>query len=1660
MSSPIFSSIEAVLAHGRERSDQRFAETVHPISAGGASRPAISARAVTYVVAALAFIFILAGGTSWWSVAEMYSNRFEGHSARGPHEDYVVFYTAGRLVREGQGDILYDVNTIAREEVETMGRSVGGTGVLAYFNPPFVAAAFAPLSWLPIEVATVIIGIAATGLAVAATFALQRLLGLKDRLQRLLLWLGFLSLNSVPWVVLHGQLSLLLMLGWLSFIVLQMKGRETLSGAALALLLVKPQMAILPLVLLLWKRRWRALATFATVAWVLAMVSISVSGPRVLIDYPRFLLDSAGWENKWGITPGSMFGWNGFLARLLENNSPAHLILTWTLSGVTAVAALAAFRGPWTPTKPRFLLQCGGLMTAALLTNPHLYMQDLSLLALAVALGLAYALRTNQNVILWIGMGIGIWLAQLWGLWILDNEGVNILTPVIAFTLITLLVTQRARETAESSEPTQQTAAIPGGTSLAPRQEGIGIFYILQGVYVAFIVAFSVARGSFLMPDVIFLLLVMGFVWGKQRVRFVRDFAPFVLLLLSYDAMRGIADNLANTVHIGYPITLERLLFFGHVPTQELQQRFADQWTVHWYDSLAALIHAIHFVVPLLFAALIWQHRREQYWRFIIALLLVSYAGFVTFMLLPTAPPWWAGIHGYLDGVRIVHLSPHTAFLYDKLNPNQVAAMPSLHAAYPWLFFLFARRLWGRRGWPVIVYPFAVFLSSIYLGHHYAVDIIGGVTYASVVYYLVCGPVGEYLAARKWSLAWRRLPRLSGLGSPIPNALSFTNTDDLKGTEVANKTGRTSMKKQGRDRALAPRLWARAGRLRERFLAERWYLALFLVLIALAAVLRFWDLGSRTFHGDEAIHAGFSWQLADGRGYIHNPLTHGPFQFFGTALVFLLLGDSDYTARVLPALFGAAMVALPFFLRGYLGRAGSLIAALLIAVSPTLLYFSRFAREDIYIAFFTLALVICVWRYLAQGGRLFLYCIAGLLALSFATKEVAFIVVAMMLIYLDLLVARELAAQMGLSSLSGWFPEISQGEKKTATDTPHAILGVGEHASMKTVRRAYKKLARAHRNDEERRHIEEAYRTLSSARSQDAPSEHDIAEAPGAPASWQQRVLTYGALVLTSWLIVVFWPIVRSLRQRLGLRVFPRAGDILVLIGCLSLPLFAAAVEKLPFVGDRGYDVSEEVLVMRITVLGLMAAAFAAGFLWRWRVWMVCSAIFYTVFILLFTSFFSNPNGFWTGMWGSLDYWLGQQHVQLGNQPGYYYFMLLPVYEFLPVAFALGAAAVCVLRGEIRHKAITLGALAAVILLALVGESMPLIGLYRTQLGFVTLIGAMLMLPMAALTRLLFFWALSALFAFTLAGEKMPWLNVHIALPLSILAGRTLGDLVAGMKMRIEMPPLRKWAPLAAAITTAALAVIAFFVAGSTELGTIIGWAFVLTAVAAVCWSGYTRSPQTAMRAGTLAVAAVMLVVTARAGILASWGHPNLLQDANMLASRDRGDTPVELLTYVQPSPDIPVIRDTIDQVAAASGQGVHLPIVIDAKDDFNWPWAWYLRKYENISFIDTNEQFQPPAGSVVLVSWRNHTDVDIDPALFAEGIRYHHRWWFPEDYRGLSSAQVMGELFDPGAWDNWRDYFFDRKLPSGLPALDAVAYFPRSDRVSEVLAASIHKEQ
>jgi membrane-associated phospholipid phosphatase len=176
----------------------------------------------------------------------------------------------------------------------------------------------------------------------------------------------------------------------------------------------------------------------------------------------------------------------------------------------------------------------------------------------------------------------------------------------------------------------------------------------------------------------------------------------------------------------------------------------------------------VHFIVPLFFAAIIWQHYRQHYWPFVISLLLTSYAAFVTFMLVPTAPPWVAGLKGDLPGVYLVHEGlPALASIYNALSPNQVAAMPSLHAAYPRLFLLFAWRIWGWRATPFALYPAAVYFAVVYLGHHYVADLLGGMVYATTAYLIVCSASASGLAEKARSLPSRLKRRRAAEGSAL-----------------------------------------------------------------------------------------------------------------------------------------------------------------------------------------------------------------------------------------------------------------------------------------------------------------------------------------------------------------------------------------------------------------------------------------------------------------------------------------------------------------------------------------------------------------------------------------------------------------------------------------------------------------------------------------------------------------------------------------------------------------------------------------------------------------------------------------------------------------------------------------------------------------------------
>lgn len=167
----------------------------------------------------------------------------------------------------------------------------------------------------------------------------------------------------------------------------------------------------------------------------------------------------------------------------------------------------------------------------------------------------------------------------------------------------------------------------------------------------------------------------------------------------------------------------------------------------------------------------------------------------------------------------------------------------------------------------------------------------------------------------------------------------------------------------------------------------------FAVLTALGLALRLFDLEGKPLHHDESEHAWFAWQLITGHGYSYNPVFHGPVQFYLIALADLVFGAGDYVTRIPPALMGTAAVFLPFFVRRQLGAIAALTASAALCLGPSYLYFSRFAREDIYVACVTLALMVVLIRFFDAPSRWQPIALLGLLAVSFATKETTYITV-------------------------------------------------------------------------------------------------------------------------------------------------------------------------------------------------------------------------------------------------------------------------------------------------------------------------------------------------------------------------------------------------------------------------------------------------------------------------------------------------------------------------------------------------------------------------------------------------------------------------------------------------------------------------------------------
>ena len=738
---------------------------------------------------------------------------------------------------------------------------------------------------------------------------------------------------------------------------------------------------------------------------------------------------------------------------------------------------------------------------------------------------------------------------------------------------------------------------------------------------------------------------------------------------------------------------------------------------------------------------------------------------------------------------------------------------------------------------------------------------------------------------------------------------------------------------------------------------------IFVVIIILAIVSRFYILGERVMSHDEVNHVRPSWELYTGQGYRHDPVTHGPMQFHLVALTYFLLGDNDFTSRVPAVLFSIATVLMLWKYRRYFGRVGALIGSLFMLISPFMLYYGRYTRNDAFVALWGVITLYAVLRYLEVGKDKFLLLLAGIFALQFTTKETAYIYAAQILLFLLLFFLKRIY------------------EKNWVDDTKKRPFLFGIIVAVILI----------------------ALSGVLLLFGGKTPAPIDPA---GMTPVTKPFIFSTLPIILIALALVDIFIAAYYLIRGLGFSEIQkeRSFDLLILIGTFVLPQLTALPIKL--LGWDPLDYSTPGLVRTGIALGVIFAISALiGLKWRASTWLKSAAIFYAIYIVLYTTVFTNGQGFFTGIIGSLGYWLGQQSVQRGSQPLYYYALVqIPMYEFLTATGSL-LGVFYLIRSWVTGKSKDSVSLPQNLDS---GEDED-----REHVSPVLLLS------------LLVFWVGTSMLAYSYAGERMPWLTVHIAWPMILLAAYAFGLWIEKIN----------WSQLFSKRGLIVISLLIFFVVACARL---IG--AIMSPIPPFAGNGIDQ-----LSATTAFIFALLFFLGTCGGLVYAfsrwkeyqYGHlfgaiiliglTFLTVRASYRANYINYDNAKEYLVYAHAARGPKDILTQVDEISERIAGGKNLKVAYD--NSSLYPYWWYLRDYPNLDYFAEKPSKSLKDAPIVLVGNPNYDKVDPILAKDFYKFEYLRLWWPNQDYYDLTWDRIWNAISDPkmraGVFDIWlnRDY-------------------------------------
>jgi predicted membrane-bound mannosyltransferase/sugar lactone lactonase YvrE len=781
--------------------------------------------------------------------------------------------------------------------------------------------------------------------------------------------------------------------------------------------------------------------------------------------------------------------------------------------------------------------------------------------------------------------------------------------------------------------------------------------------------------------------------------------------------------------------------------------------------------------------------------------------------------------------------------------------------------------------------------------------------------------------------------------------------------------------------------------------------ALAVVILIVTVFTRFYNVDARVMSHDEINHVVPAFNLSRGQGYAYDPVTHGPLQFHLLALSYFILGDSDFSARVPAVLFSIATVALALFgFRRYLGRSGALIAGLLMMISPYMLFYGRYTRNEAFGGLWTVLMIYGALRYLEKGDQKSLYFLTVVMAFHFTDKATSYIYNAQFMLFLGFAF---------LANILRLFWRREEWREQfwrivIAAGAAVFLLGAALVVAVATA----------------------------------GPVTEAVVDGSAGSASaglnlW--RVFEI-ALVVAAGLAVLYAVVL--LVRNLGWITIrkQRSFDLIMLAGTLTLPTLAALPMRMLGMDPLDYS-SVGMFKTGIVLGGLTLVAVVLGLWWKPRFWLGAAGIFFAIFTVFYTTFFTNGKGFFMGLVAALGYWLSQQGVQRGSQPLYYYALIqIPIYEYLPFIGLIMAFIIAWRRRLFSHfpgyapahqpepvneePVELIEEMVEPVQIEKVQDQTPdeenvtprgesrlqawLREVLTPQTTSVVVDDTPQRVPVFAL---LLFWSLTSLLAYSLAGEKMPWLTVHITAAMILGAGWGLGYLV-------DTTPWKELAKRRGLI--AALLLPVFVTAVSGLMLSLLG--------APGPFTGQTMEQLNATSNFIMGLVGTIASGVGLFYLLSSWNYKNVLRlillavfglmgvltaRSAFMASYINYDLGSEFLVYAHAARGPKDVLAQVEEISKRTTRGLDIAVAYD--NESLYPYWWYFRNYPNKKYFADKPTREVRESPVIIIGDPNYSK--IDPILKDNSYvmyEYMRLVWPMQDYFDLTPQRVWDAISNP----------------------------------------------